>query len=300
MFDWLALSLVSAFFLGVYDLSKKASVNGNAVLPVIFLGCVVMAAAWAVPLGVSLSGNATALPELLRVDALDARDHLLLLLKSTLVAGSWILSYFALKHLPVSLASPIRATGPVWTLAGALLILSERPTPLQGLGIGVTIAAFIGLSLAGRRDGIHFHRDKWVFLMLGGTLLGSASALYDKFLLGHIGMTAATVQAWFSVYLVVVLTPVIIGWKRGWWPRGPFRWRWSIVLIGLFLLAADYAYFAALRDPDALVALVSCLRRANVLVAFVGGLWLFRERNGRAKLPAILALLTGIILIALG
>ena len=32
-------------------------------------------------------------------------------------------SYFAVKQLPVSIASPMRATGPVWTLIGALLVL---------------------------------------------------------------------------------------------------------------------------------------------------------------------------------
>lgn len=53
-------------------------------------------------------------------------------LMSVLVASSWICSYFAVKHLPVSLASPVRATGPVWTLLGAVLVLGERHRPGAG------------------------------------------------------------------------------------------------------------------------------------------------------------------------
>src|SRR5207302_10862306 len=140
-------------------------------------------------------------------------QHGQLMLKTIIVTASWICSYFALKHLPVSLASPISATGPIWTLLGALTLLGERPSFLQWLGIATTLGSFFGLSVAGRREGIHFHRDKWVWFMVAGTLLGGISALYDKFLLGQAGFSASTVQAWFSIYLVVLFMPLALGWK---------------------------------------------------------------------------------------
>jgi len=65
-------------------------------------------------------------------------------------------------------------------------------------------------------------------------------------------------------------------------------------------LVADYFYFWALRHPDALVAVVMSLRRASTLVAFAGGLLLFKEVNGWKKLPAVLGILTGIVLTILG
>ena len=63
---------------------------------------------------------------------------------------------------------------------------------------------------------------------------------------------------------------------------------------------ADFLYFDALRNPEALVSLVSSLRRGSTLVAFAGSLWLFREANGRQKLPAVLGIVTGIVLTVLG
>ena len=296
---WIAASLISALFLGCYELSTKHAVRDNAVLPVLFLANVCSASVWGLCLALAALAPA-ALPASLVVAHLDGWQHLQLLGKSTLVAASWVCSYFAVKHLPVSLASPVRATGPMWTLLGAVLVLGERPSALEGLGIAITLASFVGLSVAGRREGIHFHRNKWFGFLFAGTLLGSLSGLYDKFLLGRAGFTAATVQCWFSLYLALLFLPLAVGWKLRWWPRHVFQWRWSILGISLFLLVADFVYFDALRNPAALVSLVSSLRRGSVLVAFAGGLFLFKEANGRAKLPAVLGVLAGIVLTIVG
>jgi len=296
---WIVASLVSAFFLGCYDLFTKHAVRDNAVLPVLFFANACSAAVWLALMGLAatLPGG---FPELLRVAPLTPAQHALLLLKSTLVASSWICSYFAVKHLPLSLAAPVRATGPVWTLCGALLVLGERPSWLEFLGVAVTLASFFGLSVAGAREGIRFHRNKWIGWLLAGTLLGAVSGLYDKFLLGRSGFTAATVQAWFSIYLALLFLPLAVCWKLRLWPRHPFTWRWSVPFVSFALLACDFIYFNALRDPDALVSLVASFRRASILVAFAGGLLFFGEVNGRAKLPAVLGILAGITLTICG
>ncbi len=296
---WIAASLLSALFLGFYDLSTKHAVRDNAVLPVLFLANVCSSVVWLTLLAVASSAVVT-LPATLKVDDLTTVQHLQLLLKSAIVASSWLCSYFALKHLPLSLAAPIRATGPMWTLFGALLVLGERPSWLEMVGVGITLTSFLGLSLAGAREGVHFHKNQWIAWLLGGTLLGAISGLYDKFLMARAGFTASTVQCWFSIYLALIFLPLTVGWKLRWWPRNVFHWRWSIVGISFALLVADFLYFDALRNPEALVSLVSSLRRGSTLVAFAGSLWLFREANGRQKLPAVLGIVTGIVLTVLG
>ncbi len=296
---WIAASLLSALFLGCYELSTKHAVRDNAVLPVLFFANVCSATLWCGLLVTAVVAPG-ALPAALLVAPLTLHQHSLLLLKSTLVAASWVCSYFAVKHLSVSLASPIRATGPMWILLGAVLVLGERPTKLEGLGIAITLASFVGLSFAGRKEGIHFHRNKWFGFLLAGTLLGALSGLYDKYLLARAGFSAATVQCWFSIYLAVLFLPLAVGWKLRWWPRHLFHWRWSIVGVSLFLLVADFVYFDALRNPEALVSLVSSLRRGSVLVAFAGGLLLFKEPHGLTKLPAVVGILLGIVLTIVG
>lgn len=297
--SWIVLTLASALFLGLYDLSTKHAVRDNAVLPVLFLANVCSATIWLLLLAWQAAAPA-ALPAALHVDDLTAFQHLEVFLKSAIVAASWLCTYFAMKQLPLSLASPIRATSPVWTLLGALVLLQERPTVLEIVGVGTTIASFLGLSVVGREEGVHFHRNKWVGWLLLGTLLGTGSALYDKYLFGHAGFRASTVQCWFAIYLAAVFLPFFAGWKLRWWPRHDFQWRWSIPLLAVALLLADFAYFTALRDPEALISLVSSLRRGSTLVAFAGGVWLFRERYTHGKLLAVLGVLAGIVLTILG
>ncbi|HVS50728.1 MAG TPA: EamA family transporter [Opitutaceae bacterium] len=296
---WIVASLVSAFFLGCYDLCIKHAVRDNAVLPVLFVANLCSACVW-LTLMAGHAHFAASWPASLVVAPLTPAQHGLLALKSLLVATSWCCSYFAVKHLPVSIASPIRATGPVWTLVGALIVLAERPSFLEFAGILTTLASFVALSLAGAREGIHFHRDKWIGWLLAGTLLGAVSGLYDKFLLGRAGFAASTVQAWFSIYLALLFLPLALGWKLRWWTRHEFHWRWSVLGVSLALLVADFVYFDALRNPAALISLVSSLRRGSTLVAFAGGVFLFREVNARQKLPAVLGVLAGIVLTLLG
>lgn len=293
--NWIFASLVAALFLGIYELCTKHAVRANAVVPVLFLSTVCAASVWGCLMVVGALRPGL-LPASLVVAPLDASGHLRLALKSVIVASSWMFTYFAMKQLPVSITSPIRATGPIWTLAGALVLLSERPNLLEWLGIMTTLASFVWLSVAGRGEGIRFHKNRWIGYMVCGTLVGAVSSLYDKYLLSRVGFSVPTVQAWFSVYLAALFLPLAIGWKRRWWQRNEFHWRWSIPGIAAMLLVSDYLYFGALQDPEALVSIVSSVRRGSTLVAFAGGLLLYREINGLRKLPAVLGVLVGIVL----
>ena len=293
--NWIAEILLSAFFLGLYDLCTKHAVRLNAVTPVLFFSTLTGATVWTALLLLQTI-HPGLLPHSLVTDPLTGKQHLQLVLKSGIVALSWVGTYFALKHLPLSLGSPIRATSPLFTLLGAVLILGERPTLLETIGVLTTLASFVGLSLVGAREGVHFHRNQWFWFLIAGVLFGAVSSLYDKYLLGTLKFSVPTVQCWFSIYLLIFFAPFALGWKLRRWPRNEFHWRWSIPVIALSLLVADYLYFSALKNPQALVSIVMSLRRGSTLVAFAGGLYFFREANGWRKLPAVLGILLGIVL----
>ena len=297
--NWIVAILLSAFFLGLYDLCTKHAVRANAVTPVLFLSSLTGALVWFALLMIQAI-HPGFLPHSLVTDSLTLKQHLQLLLKSGIVAASWIGTYYALKHLPLSLGAPIRATSPLFTLFGAMLILGERPTALETIGILTTLGSFVSLSVAGAREGVHFHRNKWVWLLIVGTLFGAVSSLYDKYLFSTLNFSVPTVQCWFQIYLLVFFAPFALGWKLRLWKRNEFRWRWSVPFIALSLLVADYLYFSALRDPHGLVSIVMSLRRASTLVAFAGGLYFFHELNGWKKLPAVIGILVGIVLTLLG
>lgn len=293
--SWILLSIISAILLGFYDIAKKSAVRDNAVPVVLLLNVTTAATVW-LPIVVAshLRGDASTW----QLTSIDATTHAMLFGKSMLVGLSWTLAFFAMKHLPLSIATPIRASSPMWTIAVAVLAWGERPSFQQWIGIVIILVAFFAFSQVGRREGIHFHRDRWVALMAAATLLGAISSLYDKYLLQTIGLSPAVVQAWFSIYLVPVMMPLAYRWWRYDRSAKPFRWRWSIPMIALFLLAADFAYFTAVSQPDALISVISPVRRASVIVAFAFGILKLGEASWRAKAVCIAGVLTGVVLIS--
>ena len=300
---WAPLSLTSALFLGCYDTCQKHALRDNPVLPVLLISTGTCATVWSVLLLWQRLAPG-ALPTLLIVPELTWLGHAQLLFKSAIVAASWLCTYLAVKHLPISLAAPIRATSPLWTLAAAILLLAERPSLLQVVGISTTLLSFVGLSVVGRLEGVHFHRDRWVGYLLLGTLFGAASGLYDKLLLGKLALAPATVQAWFSIYLLALFAPLACFW---WFARGRhqapevrFQFRLSMPILALCLLCADFAYFSALRDQGGLISLVASLRRGSTLIAFAAGVFLFKETNGWKKLPPVFGIVLGMVLTILG
>ncbi|MEZ6124547.1 MAG: DMT family transporter [Planctomycetaceae bacterium] len=291
---WIVLSLLSAIFLGLYDIAKKSAVRENAVAPVLFFNVLTAAVIW-LPLVVWSYTAPDGFPNsALKVSVLSPSEHLLLLAKAALVGMSWIFALFALKHLPMSIAAPIRASSPLWTILIAVTLMNERPSATQWTGMAIILGSFWAFSFAGRREGIQFHRNRWVAGMVLATLLGSLSALYDKYLLQRTALTPASVQAWFSIDLVLVMLPLYLHWRKHLSAGQPFQWRWSIPLIAILLLTADFLYFTAIRQPDAMISLISPLRRTSVIIAFIAGIRLYGEQNWKLKSACLAVLLIGV------
>jgi transporter family protein len=292
------LAVLSAVFLGLYDVAKKAAVEENAVLPVL-LGCSASGLALMLPLlAASILAPGLARENGMFIEPLSATGHALIVAKAALVTLSWVLTYFALKHLPISLASPVRASAPMFTLLGAVTLFGERPTLRQLLGIAVILVAYWAFSVIGRSEGIRFSRNAWVWSLFHGTRVGAASGLYDKHLLQSAKLPALAVQFWFTFYNTVIQGAMV---GLLWWPRRgtttPFRFRWSIVAVGALLLVADALYFRSLAVPGALGSVVSTQRRTNVVLSFVVGAVLFGERKRMPKAVALGGVLAGIFLI---
>lgn len=296
---WFALSLLSAGFLGFYEIAKKVSVRENAVPPVLFFNVMTSAFIWLPWVILSRVARESIPFETLGVASMTWTEHCQLAFKAVIAGSSWIFASFALKHLPMSIAAPIRASSPLWTILIATLFMHERPNPLQWVGVAVILVSFWAFSLVGRREGIHFHTDRWVGFMLLATLLGSFSALYDKYLLQGKSMSPSTVQAWFSIYLVFFMSPLMIHWVLRRRRLERFHWRWAIPMIAILLLVSDFLYFTAIADKQAMISLVSPLRRTSVVIAFVAGILVYGEKNWRAKAICIGAMLAGVYVLSL-
>ena len=295
---WLAFALVSALFLGLYDVAKKQSLKENAVIPVLWFNTLFCSL---LMLPFTLLSATTGLLDdsIFYVPSAGWELHRLLMLKAFIVLGSWIFGYFGMKHLPITLFGPINATRPIIVLLGGLLLFGERLNMYQWIGVIIAVISFYMLSVSGKKEGISFAHNKWVFCVIMATLLGAVSALFDKYLLGR--FNNMFVQAWSNFYQLALMTVILF---TLWWPTRrhttPFQWKWPIIFIAVFLTLADYAYFVSLAQSASMVSIVSMIRRSSVIVSFLCGALLFHEKNLKSKVIDLLLVLLGLLFLLIG
>lgn len=289
---WLLCGFLSAALLGLYDVAKKSSLRDNAVIPVLFLN--------------TLFCSLIFLPALWVTDSGGWAVQRYIVLKSCIVLSSWLCAYFGMKHLPLTLVGPINATRPVMVLLGAILVFDEHLNGFQWMGVLLSIVSFFLLSRSGKKENIYFFHNKWVFCVVAGAALGAVSGLYDKFLMapvedGGLALDRIAVQSYYNFYqcgMMAVMLAVL------WWPtrkkHTPFVWRWSILLISVFLSVADYVYFYGLSLDGVMVSVISLARRSSVAVSFLVAALVFKEKNLKSKAVDLLLVLLGMLFLYLG
>ena len=302
---WLILAFLSATLLGFYDAFKKKALSGNAVIPVLFLNTLFSSLIFVAFIVTSYTTNALD-GTIFHVASGGWEVHKYIILKSFIVLSSWTFGYFGMKHLPLTIVGPINATRPVMTLVGAMLVYGEVLNLYQWIGVILAVVSFLMLSKSGKKEGIDFKHDKWIYFIVLAAVLGAISGLYDKYLMappenGGVGLDRMIVQSWYNIYQLVMMGFMMM---ILWWPARhkttPFRWHWSIIFISIFLSAADFVYFYALSLPGAMISIVSMVRRGSVIVSFLFGAALFHEKNLKAKFVDLLLVLIGMLFLYFG
>lgn len=301
---WIVFAFMSAILLGFYDVSKKISLKNNAIIPVLFLNTLFCSLLF-VPF-IALSGNAIGSEDFLYVPQTSLHEQVFIMFKAVIVLSSWILGYKAIKHLPLTIVGPINATRPVMVLMGALLLYGERLNLWQWAGVALSIVSFFMLSRSGRKEGIKFSHNKWIAFLIAAAVLGACSGLYDRLILapvseGGLGLHRMTVQAYYNFYQCILM---FVAMLTMWLPKRrsstPLKWHWAIPVISIFLSAADLAYFYALTKPDAMIAVVSMIRRGSVVVSFCIGSIFLHEKNLRSKFTDVILILLSMLMLYLG
>ena len=302
---WLILAFISAALLGFYDVFKKKSLRANAVIPVLLLNTLFSSLIFLPFIIFSAQGHISE-DSIFYTHQYGWAEHKYILLKSLIVLSRWLFAYFGLKHLPLTIVGPINATRPVMVLIGALTFFSERLNLWQWLGVIIAMVGLYMLSRSSKKEGIDFKHNKWIIFVVLANVLGAVSGLYDKFLMaspenGGVGLDKLAVQSWYTFYQFFLMLAMLIFL---WWPMRhestPFHWDWCIILISVFLSAADFAYFYALGLDGAMISIVSMVRRGSVLVSFLFGAMVFHEKNLKSKVVDLLLVLLSMLFLFIG
>ena len=280
---WLWLALLSAVLLGFYDITKKKALAKNGPIEVLFV--------------------ATAISTLLLAPCLIIYSgpwahHFMLMAKALLVSASWISGMYALKLLPITTVSPLKATRPFFVVLLSLIIFGERLNSLQYMGVGLALLSIGLMSVSGKRDDAGSGSRSGYIAILISIAAGVASALYDKHIM--VSMHPLFVQSWTNLYITVIVGIYLLAVRRFSSESMPIRMDWILVLTAVLITGADMAYFFALGSEGALLSVISIVRRCAVIVTFVFGALIFKEKNLRGKAVALIVLLAGMVCLMLG
>ena len=299
---WLILAFISASLLGLYDVAKKVALKDNAPLKVLLLNTLFSSLLFSPVILNSLFDFGWFEGSDFDVSAGDISAHIAVFAKAVLVLSSWVFGYFGLKELPLTIAAPIHATRPVLTLIGAMIIFGERLNATQWAGVLFALVSLFMLSRSGKKEGIIFSHNRGVLFVGLAAILGACSGLYDRHIMHS--LEPMFVQSWYTLYQAVLMSITIFILtflkvrKEG--SSDPFHWSWAVPLISLFLSAADVSYLFAFPAKDAMISVVSMIRRSSVLVSFTCGAIIFKERNLRAKAIDLAMIFIGALLLYIG
>lgn len=296
---WALLGILSAGFLGFHEIFKKVALQRNAVLPVLLYGTA--AGAFIFLPFIVLSRF---FPELTSqfgffIPPVSFQVHLMFILKSLIVSTAWLFGYFSVKHLPVTLLAPLNSSGPVWTILGAMLIYREQLNLFQWVGVSISLGFYYFLSFSRGQMGVEKKSRRWVFFAFLSIIFNSISALFDKFLVREYDRIA--MQSWFSIYTTLIFLAIVaVIWYPSREKTTPFKWRWSIPFIGLFLVVADFFYFKALSVEGSLVSILIIIRRTSAVLVFAAGAIYFKETSLRQRGIVLAGIMLGVALVIFG
>lgn len=309
---WLILAFLSAALLGFYDSFKKKALQDNSVSTVLFLNTLFCTLIFAPLIVLSYTTNVLD-GSIFLVGRGGWEVHKWIILKSIIVLSSWIFGYLGMKRVPLTIYGPINATRPVLVLLGAILVYGERLNVWQWIGVALAVVSFFMLSRSSKKEGISFSHNRGIWFIVIGAVLGAISGLYDKFIMNPqgLGLDRMEVQSWYNFYQMIMMGIVlaILNHQKSKGTKSFFRvikeglhsnGMLTIFMISAFLSAADFVYFYALSLPDAMISIVSMVRRGSVIVSFLFGAAFFHEKNLRSKAVDLFLVLLGMIFLWIG
>ena len=227
----------------------------------------------------------------------------LLVFLSASVGLGYLASFASLREGPLSVVSPIGATAGVMTVLFAFVLLGERPSPLQWVGIPTAAAGAVAVSM--ERDS-----DRKLELVGRGPLyaalavvLGAASGALVRIPVRELGsMETILLMRGLTVAVVAAALAAPVRARppaRQERPRlGLFRSAALLLVIGALDAAAFLFYAEGLQRTDAwLVGLVSQSGRA---ISVVGGFVLFAERLRKHQWLGVTLVAVGLALAVTG
>lgn len=277
METWIIYVAIYAALNGVFECSRKKSIEKNSIYEVLMILSVISFILAAITCKNVLNISGTAV--------------FAIFIKALAIVISWVISLHVMSKMPISLYSVISLSKIVFATILSLIFLGEVITIKTLLGILIVI---LGLVLVNKVSNVSENKEasfKSVFLLLCACLLSAIAGILDKKVLMH--ANGDQMQFWFLLFLAIMLVAIfavknrklnVITLKNNYW----------ILITALSLVIGDKFLFAANEIPESKVTIITIVKQLATIETIILGKIMFKEKQIVKKLLCSILIILGI------
>lgn len=284
---WMWLVLLYGLIKGAREIVKKKSLQYSSVAEVLFF--------------YTLFAFLMVLPDC--KNAMGISVHMLgwIFLKSLIIFCAWILSFKAIKKMPISLYGVLDLSRVLFATLLGSVVLNEVMSTNQIIGL---ILVAMGLLLLK----VHIplkktdkdEKDKVkpiiVIFSLLSCMLNALSGLLDKILMRD--LNSSQLQFFYMLFLVLLYGLYMwigkeeVNLKKA--VKNPWIW-----LLAFLFVIADRALFLANADPESKITIMTLIKQSGCVVTLAAGKWIYHEKHVLHRALCTVLVVVGIVVAVL-
>ncbi len=284
MGSWIYLTAFYGIAKGVREFSKKEALKKTSVPEVLFL--------------YTLLAFLLILPFSHDVFAIGGIYYLYIAIKAFVIFLSWIISFYVIKRMPISLFSVMDMGKLIFAALLGVIFLNEAFGFYQGFGLILIAGALFIVNFQRKSvdkkeaEGVKFI---YIFLMLAYCFLNSISSILDKIMLREGGITSSQLQFWYMAYLLAFYGIYMIFTKTK-IHLSTLKHNYYIPIMSLLFVLGDRALFIANASPSSSVGGMSVLKELCVVVSIFLGKIIYKEKHILKRAICALVIIFGILI----
>ena len=278
------LVLVYGLIKGIREICKKKALEKNSVIEVLLV--------------YTFISFLICIPQFPEAKGLTINQYFWVAVKAFIIFVAWIAGFKAVKNLPISLCGVLDLSRVLFASLLGVLVLGEQITIYKAVGLlFVSIGLlFLKFNPFVKKENLPASDSKsstfCVFLTFLSCILNAVSGLMDKILMKEIN--SSQLQFWYVLFMVIfyALYTLVRRFKIN---KSILKniWVW---FLAIGLIAMDKCLFIANGYPESQVTVMTLIKQVSVIVAIIGGKFVFKEKNILHKLICAVIIILGIII----
>lgn len=276
--NWVLLTLLYGLLKGAREIVKKESLKKSSVVEVLFF--------------YTLFGFIICIPASTDIMFVDVKYLPYVFIKSFVIFVAWILSFRAIKYLPISVYGILDLSRVLFATLLGVLVLHESFTRNRIIGLVLVIIGLLALKTK-RTEEKENIKPVVVILALISCMLNAVSGLLDKILTQYV--TPSQLQFYYMFFLVILYLLYMIADKSEVNIKSSVKNYWILILAVMFVIA-DKALFIANAYPDSRIIVMTLVKQAGCIITILAGKFIYKEKNMLHKFICALIIISGIVI----